>query len=94
MNEDCLKLGDCTDTRLERIYEYLDGALSLADLQTVQQHLSTCEECSAQYDLECIIRSVVRRSCTETAPQDLKSRIMVRIDEIRIEGSSHQGSSH
>lgn len=93
MSEDCFEFGDCASARLERIYEYLDGALSRADLCSVQDHLSTCPECSAEYDLECIIRSVVRRSCSEPAPQDLKTRIMVRIDQIRIEGS-HSSSAH
>lgn len=89
MNDDCQKLWDCADARLERLYEYLDGALSWDDLSAVQDHLASCQECSAQYDLECIIRSVVKRSCTEAAPQDLKSRIMIRIDEVRIEVTNH-----
>ncbi|GAA3692406.1 hypothetical protein GCM10022377_00930 [Zhihengliuella alba] len=82
---DCNSLGDCDDTRIERLYEYLDGALSKEDLNDVKRHLEHCSECAQEYDLECIIRSVVRRSCTDTAPQTLKSRIMLRISEIRIE---------
>jgi hypothetical protein len=35
--------------------------------------------------LECIIRSVVRRSCQEIAPDTLKSKIITRISEIRVE---------
>jgi len=94
MNEDCQKLGDCASARLERIYEYLDGALSRDDLQAVQEHLATCQDCAAEYDLECIIRSVVRRSCHEAAPSELKSRIMVRIDEIRVQTTGHTGPAH
>lgn len=94
MNDDCRQLGDCASARLERIYEYLDGALSRDDLRAVQEHLTTCPDCAAEYDLECIIRSVVRRSCHERAPLDLKTRIMVRIDEIRVEETSHRGSVH
>ncbi|WP_346922616.1 mycothiol system anti-sigma-R factor [Glutamicibacter creatinolyticus] len=82
---DCYSLGDCADSRLVRIYNYLDGALTLEDIKEVKRHLEHCPECTEQYDLECIIRSVVRRSCQEHAPSQLKEKIMVRISQIRIE---------
>ena len=82
---DCYSLGDCADSRLVRLYEYLDGALTLQDLKDVRAHLEHCPECTEQYDLECIIRSVVRRSCQEHAPNQLKDKIMVRISQIRLE---------
>ena len=64
---DCQGLGDCDDARMQRIYEYLDG----------------CPECLEEYDLECVIRKVVKRSCTEAAPENLKSAILDRIHSIR-----------
>ncbi|MGO1320547.1 MAG: mycothiol system anti-sigma-R factor [Galactobacter sp.] len=73
-----------TATRMERIHEYLNGALSWEDLLHLQEHLAECPECAQQYDLECIIRSVVARSCHESAPATLHSRIKIRIEEIRI----------
>lgn len=72
------------ETRLERIHEYLNGALSWEDLLQLQDHLASCPQCAADFDLECIIRSVVSRSCHETAPEGLRSRIRLRIDEIRV----------
>ncbi|GAA1805339.1 mycothiol system anti-sigma-R factor [Nesterenkonia flava] len=71
--------------RLERIYEYLDGALSRRDIAEVQQHLSDCPECASDYDLECLIRSAVKRSCAERAPETLKVTIIERISQIRVE---------
>lgn len=84
---------NCTDcdtdaqatARLERIYEYLDGALSREDIDELQAHLDSCEGCAKDYDLECVIRSVVRRSCTERAPETLKVTITERISQIRVE---------
>ncbi|SDW34703.1 mycothiol system anti-sigma-R factor [Arthrobacter sp. yr096] len=80
---DCQGLGDCDDTRMQRIYEYLDGALTREDLTEIKQHLDTCEECAEQYDLECLIRTMVKRSCTESAPENLKNSILDRIHAIK-----------
>jgi anti-sigma factor (TIGR02949 family) len=75
----CQGLGDCDDARMQRIYEYLDGALTRDDIAEIKQHLQECPECTEEYDLECVIRTVVKRSCTEFAPENLKSSILDRI---------------
>ncbi|CEA08606.1 Anti-sigma factor RsrA [Arthrobacter saudimassiliensis] len=80
---DCQRLGDCDDARIERLYEYLDGALSHEDLVEIKEHLEGCTECAREHDLECVIRSVVKRSCTEAAPQTLKAGILARINQIQ-----------
>ncbi|TAP26923.1 MULTISPECIES: mycothiol system anti-sigma-R factor [Micrococcaceae] len=82
---DCNSLGDCADDRMVRIYEYLDGALTLNDIKEVKAHLDGCPECTEEYDLECIIRSVVRRSCQEQAPHNLKASIFAKISQVRLE---------
>lgn len=78
---DCQSLGDCDDKRIARIYEYLDGALSCEDLGEIKDHLDGCSDCSQEYDLECVIRSVVKRSCKEAAPETLKAAILARLHE-------------
>ncbi|MBW4094735.1 MAG: mycothiol system anti-sigma-R factor [Acidobacteria bacterium] len=80
---DCEKLGNCSDSRIERIYEYLDGALSTEDFGEIKAHLASCPECAQQHDLECVIRSVVKRSCSEVAPENLKSSILSRIHQLK-----------
>ena len=70
----------CTEERIRRIYEYLDGALTREDLEEIDSHLTGCPECEREYNLECVIRSVVKRSCCETAPDELKRSILARID--------------
>ncbi|MFW0108635.1 mycothiol system anti-sigma-R factor [Rothia sp. P6271] len=69
--------------KLTRIYEYLDGALSCEDLQELQNHLAECHDCAQEYDLECVIRSVVKRSCRQSAPSDLKARILGTINNLK-----------
>ncbi|MDO4897939.1 MAG: mycothiol system anti-sigma-R factor [Rothia sp. (in: high G+C Gram-positive bacteria)] len=77
--------------RLARIYEYIDDPISCKDLDELQAHLAECAQCAQEYDLECIIRQAVRRTCKETAPQDLTSKIRARIDELHAE--SHLGQN-
>lgn len=80
---DCESMGDCADSRIERLYEYLDGALSHQDLVEIKDHLNECAECAEEHDLECLIRSVVKRSCTEVAPTALKANILDRISQLK-----------
>lgn len=75
--------GGCTETRMEGIYQYLDGALDAADLDEVKAHIQNCAECQSEHDLELIIRDVVKRSCEEKAPQSLKTKIMQRIEQLK-----------
>lgn len=79
---DCQSLGDCEDSRVQKIYEYLDGALSCDDLAEIKDHLDTCADCAGEHDLECVIRSVVKRSCKEVAPENLKASILERIHAV------------
>lgn len=71
----------CSEEQVERIYEYLDGALTVEDLKKIAAHLETCEDCTHESELEQVIRTVVKRSCSETAPETLRANIMGRIHE-------------
>ncbi|MCA4132217.1 mycothiol system anti-sigma-R factor [Arthrobacter sp. M4] len=78
----CQGLGDCDETRMQRIYEYLDGALTIEDIEDIKNHLADCPECTVEYDLECLIRTMVKRSCVEAAPENLKTSILDKIHSI------------
>jgi len=75
---------DCVQA-LARVYEYLDGEMSADDLMQIREHLDDCGPCLRQYDLDKALKALVRRSCRESAPADLRERIMVKITEVRIE---------
>jgi mycothiol system anti-sigma-R factor len=76
---------DCSEV-LHRIFEYLDGELSAADVARVAAHLQACGPCLAEHDLERTLKAVVRRSCAEqAAPPALRLSIMQQITTIRIE---------
>lgn len=69
----------CSGEQVERIYEYLDGALTVEDLKQIASHLENCEDCTHESELEQMIRTAVKRSCSETAPETLRVTIMDRI---------------
>ncbi|MDO5635235.1 MAG: mycothiol system anti-sigma-R factor [Micrococcus sp.] len=73
------------DEHLRRIYEFLDGALTQDDLDTVRAHLAECPTCQQQRELEELIRSEVRRCCQEEkAPEQLRATIRMRLTQIRV----------
>ena len=77
--------GDCSEV-LHRIFEYLDGEMSAADVRRVAAHLGECQPCLAEHDLDVALKQVVRRSCQgETAPMAIRTQIMARITMIQVE---------
>ena len=65
----------CADY-LERIIYLLDNELDDADCSVVRQHLDECGPCLHKYDLERTVKAVVARSCTESAPDTLRQRVL------------------
>lgn len=82
-SDDCAQNGGCTESRMDSIYKYLDGALEQQDFTEVRAHIENCTPCQSEHDLEIIIRDVVRRSCDEKAPESLKDKILHRIEALK-----------
>jgi len=70
---------------LEQVYLYLDGEDEAASRENVRQHLDECAPCLRKYGLEQAVKALVARCCAERAPQDLRDRVLVRLQEVRIE---------
>jgi anti-sigma factor (TIGR02949 family) len=66
--------GDCTDA-LDRLWEYLDSELTEVDAETVRHHLAECRGCLEEYDVEMVLKKLVKRGCQEVAPETLRVRI-------------------
>jgi len=74
---------DCREV-LAEVYSYLDHEVTRMDVDRIRHHLAECGPCLQQFDLEEALKALVRRSCTEPAPNLLRVRIMTQITQIRV----------
>lgn len=65
---------DCASV-LENLCELLDHAMPQELERLLLAHTETCEECGAAVHAEVRFREVLRRSCCEQAPQELRMKI-------------------
>lgn len=75
---------DCAEF-LDRIVYFIDNELDEADCSAVRVHLDSCNPCLEKYDLQRTVKSVVARSCTEVAPDDLRQRVLFKIREVQVQ---------
>ena len=47
-------------------------------------HLEACSPCLEKYDLQRTVKAIVARSCSESAPQELRERVLFRIREVQV----------
>ena len=89
MNEDDLSAtagncgNNCADA-LDRLWEYLDAELGAPDAETVRAHLAECEGCLEEYDVDVVVKTIVRRGCQEAAPEGLRLRIHEQLTVMRV----------
>ncbi|MDN5774715.1 MAG: zf-HC2 domain-containing protein, partial [Brevibacterium aurantiacum] len=61
MSDEC-----CENVRAEslmRIYHYLDGELTTTEIREISVHLEQCPSCHDEYEIEALLKELVRRSC-------------------------------
>lgn len=68
----------CEKAKAE-LEEYLHRELSEEAFQEITDHLATCEDCSTEHLIGLTLTAKVRKACQETAPEELRSVVMARI---------------
>jgi len=68
---------------LDRLFEYIDGELTPAELEQVSSHLKECPPCEAERQLNEKIKSRVSATGGECAPEALRARIVSTIQAAR-----------
>ena len=79
---------DCSEV-IEAVYLYLDGEASDDERQRIRVHLDECGPCLRKYGLEQEVRTLVARCCGhDVAPERLRSAVVARLQQVRMEISS------
>ncbi len=55
-----------------RVYEYLDGELTVWKRRAITRHLDECPPCAEGFTFEIELRRVIVSKCGEEVPADLK----------------------
>jgi mycothiol system anti-sigma-R factor len=69
---------------LERIVCLLDNELGAGEVADVRAHLEECAPCLQSYELQHTVKALVARSCMEHAPDSLRQRVRVQIQQIQV----------
>ena len=75
---------DCVEF-LDRIVYFIDNELDEADCAVVQVHLHECGPCLERYDLQRTVKSLVARSCAESAPEALREKVRIQLRTVRLQ---------
>ncbi|XVQ84695.1 mycothiol system anti-sigma-R factor [Microbispora siamensis] len=71
---------------LDRVYTYLDGELDNDRIAEIRKHLDECGPCLEEYGLEEAVKRLVAKHCgCDPVPQDLRSKVLTRIEQVRAE---------
>jgi mycothiol system anti-sigma-R factor len=65
---------DC-DHAIIRVYEYLDGELTVWKRRAIARHLDDCPPCAQGFTFELEVRRVIVSKCQEQAPYELRAKI-------------------
>lgn len=66
---------DCYQVR-SQVFTYMDGELSVTEHREVMVHLDECPGCTRVVAFEVRVREVVAQRCCETAPREMRARVL------------------
>jgi mycothiol system anti-sigma-R factor len=70
----------CEKARLD-LEEYLRNEVCHTQHTDITEHLATCEECRNEALVARTLTEVVARACRETAPEQLRDQVLLRLRE-------------
>jgi mycothiol system anti-sigma-R factor len=71
---------------LARVYSYLDGEIEDSGCSQIRQHLDECGPCLREYGLEEAVKRLVQKHCGhEQVPTELRTKVLARIQAVRVE---------
>jgi mycothiol system anti-sigma-R factor len=73
----------CYDAQLVAT-AWLDGELTDDEVHRLLHHLEECPPCDALVRLEKVVKGLVHRACRDAAPDDLRQRVVARIEHVTV----------
>ncbi|MDN5820590.1 MAG: mycothiol system anti-sigma-R factor [Brachybacterium sp.] len=73
--------------------EALDGELPEELVQRMQRHTDDCPECAEEWEQVRLMKELVRRSCADRAPSELRERIAVQCRTVSVTRTDADGST-
>jgi mycothiol system anti-sigma-R factor len=75
----------CTEV-LAMVYSYIDGEMEDSSYAEIRQHLDECGPCLREYGLDELVKKLVHKCCGhESAPGELRTKVLTRIAAVRAE---------
>ena len=68
---------------LGRVYEFIDGEIDGDRKQVIKSHLDECAPCLREFGLEEQVKAIVKRSCHDPAPAELRAKVLAHIEAAR-----------
>ncbi|OUZ11229.1 mycothiol system anti-sigma-R factor [Aeromicrobium sp. PE09-221] len=75
---------DCNEA-LQKLYLFIDHELEDASCEQIQAHIDNCRACLTEYELDILVKALLSRSCSETAPPPLRERVLLSIRTVQVE---------
>ena len=72
---------DC-DGAMYRVYEYLDGELTVERRIAIKQHLDFCPPCDERFEFESELRVVIAQKCQDQVPDHVRQRVLDAIEKL------------
>jgi mycothiol system anti-sigma-R factor len=67
---------------VKRLWEYLDNALSPADYERVEHHLSFCRKCCGELEFAKELAGFLRSSAAGEIPESVRDRLERFVEEL------------
>lgn len=67
---------------VERLWAYLDGALTAEDKASLEEHLAFCRVCCGEVEFARELRRFLARSAMEELPDDVRARLIASLNEL------------
>ena len=71
---------DCGCDKAKRdLEEYLHHELARAEYADIAEHMAGCTDCAGEAHVGLVLTEAVRRACRDTAPEELREQVIMRL---------------